>query len=302
MTVAVCTNCGELKYGAWCICPVCETEGLDRDVSILLSDHNLFEEELRWIGDAIHVIHDTTLDEEMRFHLLTYYLARKWPKLIEYDIDSVEPQILKQLDTLYRSKLADLPGQEKPGLKVSPIRQQTWITATGETFQKEDTAWQAEVPYIMLNGIDVVKRIVSLQIEAGEGAILEKITHSIRTLFKGCDYRQLAGRATKLIGDAGEYRRTVDAFCDRVKNGWSDRTKEQSAYFRGLCQRLEEMAKQTKNIIEHKAGINRLIDIDFKRIRQESWQSYNTLTGLSHIVLHPSRINPDGTCKSGYPL
>lgn len=299
MTVAVCTNCGELKYGAWCTCPVCKSDGLDGEVGILLSDHNLSEDELSRIGNAIHVIHDTELDDEIRFHLLTYYLARKWPKLLECDIDTVEPQLLKQLDTLYRSKLASLPGQEDPDLKVSPVRQHTWTTAMGAVFQQEDDAWQAEARDVLLNGMDVAKRIVSLMIEAGEGAVLQRLTHFVTTLFRGCDYRRLAGRSAELVGDASEYRRTVSVFCDRVKNGWCDRTKEQAAYFRGLCQRLEEMADRSKTIIEHKADINRLIDMDFKRVRQEFNQSYKTFIALSYVVLDPTRIKADGTCNSG---
>ncbi len=138
MTIAVCTNCGELKHGAWCACPGCESEGFDSEISILLSDHNLLEAELSQIGDAIRVIHDTGLDEEMRSHLLTYFLSRKWPKLLEYDIDAVEPELQKKLDALYRSKLSHLQGQEDPSLKVSPIRECTWTAASGTEFQ----AWK----------------------------------------------------------------------------------------------------------------------------------------------------------------
>lgn len=235
----------------------------------------------------------------MRFHLLTYYLSRKWPKLLEYEIDAVEPQLQRKLDTLYRSELAHLLGQEEPDLKVSPIRQHAWTTAMGAEFQEEDDAWQAEVRGILLNGMDVAKQIVSLKIEAGEGAVLQRITHCIRTLFQGCDYRRLVGNSTELVGDAREYQRTVNTFCSRVKNGWSDRTKEQAAYFRGLCQRLVEMAGCSKTIIEHKAGINLLIDIDFNRVRQEFSQSYKTFIALSYVVLNPSRINPDRKCRSG---
>ena len=122
MTFAVCTNCGELKHGAWCTGPACGSEGLDGEISILLSDHNLHETELSHIGDAIRVIRKTGLDEEMRFHLLAYFLSRKWPKLLEYDINALEPELQKRLDVLYRSKLSQLEGQQDPGLKVSPIR------------------------------------------------------------------------------------------------------------------------------------------------------------------------------------
>ncbi len=299
MTVAVCTNCGRLKHGAWTSCPSCESLGIDAEVGILLTDHNLTEAELERIGDAVAVIHDTGFDEETRFHLLVYYLSRKWPKLLEYDIDAVELVLQKSLDNLYRSHLAHLPGQEQPDLVVSPIRRQKWSTATGTAFQEEEDAWQADVSGLLLKGIEVAKQIISLKIEAGECAFLQRLTHRVRTLFQGCDYRRLAARSTELIGDAKEYQRTVNMFCARVRNGWSDRTKKQAAYFRGLCQRLEELATRTKAIIEHKAGIRRLIGMDFKRLRQEFAQSYRTFVDLSLVVSAPRRINPDGTCSRG---
>jgi hypothetical protein len=298
MIVAICTNCGELKHGAWCACPLCESDGLDYEINILLSDHNLSEDELLRIGGAIHGIHDTGFDEEKRLHLLTYFLSRKWPKLLEYDINALEPQLQKELDGFYRSQLSILPGQEEPDLKVSPIRQHTWTQAMGGTFQEEDDAWQAEVRVILLDGMELAKLIVSLKIEAGEGAVLQKLTHSIRAFSQGCDYRRLAGSAIELVGDDSKYRRTVNAFCARVKNGWSDRTKEQAAYFRGLCQRLEGMANHTKVIIENKAGINQMIALDVERVHQDFSQSYSTFIGLSDIVLNPSRIDPDGTYRS----
>lgn len=297
MTVAVCTNCGELKFGACCECGVCGSSGLDSEVSILLSDHYLSEDELLRIGNVLRVIHDTELDEETRFYLLEYYLDRKWPKLLKCDIDAIEPELQKQLDTLYRSKLAGIPGQEEPSLKVSPLRQREWTRAVGAHYQEEEDVWKVEVAKMLSNGIDVATRIGSLAVEAGEGAVLQRFTHFNRTLFRGCDYRRLVGRCIELIGDASEYRRTVDAFCARVKNGWSGRTDQQAAYFRGWCKRLEEMADRLKTIIEHKAGINVLIDMDLKRVRQEYDQSYETLLALGHVVLDPSRINPDGTCK-----
>ncbi len=122
MTIAVCTNCGELKHGAWCTCPMCESEDLDGEVSILLSDHNLSEDELRRIGDAIHVIHDTGLDEEMRFHLLTYYLSRKWPKLLEYEIDVVEPQLQRKLEVTTVYVTHDLTEAEEMADRIAVIQ------------------------------------------------------------------------------------------------------------------------------------------------------------------------------------
>jgi hypothetical protein len=145
--------------------------------------------------------------------------------------------------------------------------------------------------------MDIARQVVTMQVQAGEGAVLQRLTHAIRTTVHGCDYRRLAARATGLIGDAREYRRTVNAFCSRVKNGWPDRTKQQAAYFRGFCQRLEEMAERANTIIEHKAGINSLIAMDFRRAPEEFNHSYKWLVELSYVVFEPGRIKPDGTCS-----
>ena len=291
MTVAVCTNCGELKYGAWCTCPACQSEGLDGKVNILLSDHNLSDAELERISDAVGIIYGTGLEEEKRFHLLAYYLSRKWPKLLEYDIDAVELEFQELLDTLYRSKLAHLSGQKESNLRVSPIHnERTWTAAAGGGFQEDDDVWQAEVRGLLLDGMAVAKQIVSLNIKAGEGAVLQKFMHYVRTVYQVCDYRPLAAISTELIDDAKEYQRTVNRFCSRVRNGWSGRTKDQAGYFRGLCQRIEEMANHSRTIIEHKAGINRLIGLELKRVRQEFCRSYATFIDLSYVVMDPTRI------------
>lgn len=133
MTVAVCTNCGSLKHGAWCSCPKCDSDGLDADLSMLLSDHNLSELELRRVSQAVQTIHETRLEEDVRFHALVYFLSRKWPKLLEFNAEEVEPSLQQTLDELYRNRLARIPGQETPILSVSPVRLQLWTKAWGRT-------------------------------------------------------------------------------------------------------------------------------------------------------------------------
>jgi len=113
MTVALCTNCGEYKFGAWCMCQVCGSEGLDDDVSLVLSDWHLTKEEMSQIGEAIQLIFKTELDESIRFALVVYYLSQKWPKLLTYDIDKLDTQVQKQLIDFYSNKLSGFQGQEK---------------------------------------------------------------------------------------------------------------------------------------------------------------------------------------------
>ncbi|QIF03535.1 hypothetical protein [Roseimicrobium sp. ORNL1] len=56
MTAAVCLKCGVMKFGAWTPCPECryspETEE-EREKSILASDHNLSNSELRAVSRMV---------------------------------------------------------------------------------------------------------------------------------------------------------------------------------------------------------------------------------------------------------
>ena len=112
MTVALCTNCGEIKFGAWCLCCNCGSNGLDGDISLVLTDWYLTKDELCQIGEAVQLIFKTELDESIRFAYLVYYLSQKWPKLLTYDIDKLDTQVQKQLIDFYSNKLSGFQGQE----------------------------------------------------------------------------------------------------------------------------------------------------------------------------------------------
>ncbi|MFH1748503.1 MAG: hypothetical protein ABIG44_15825 [Planctomycetota bacterium] len=292
MTVALCTNCGSLKHGAWCECPDCEAGPFDSEVGILLSDHNLTEEELRILGKAVATIRTTDHDEETRFLILMYFISRKWPKLLEFSIEAVPEELQETLESVYREHLQGLPGQDSPNLQVSPVALKSWERATGERYQDEDEAWQRTVVGVLMQGIEIAKSIVRLHVDAGEGAVLQRLKHGLHCLFRRKDYRAMAGRAEQVLGDATAYQRDVDQFCNAVRNGWSDRTKEQAACFRGLCLRMIEMAEHCKTVIEYKAGITHLIDIDFRRTKQQFQLSYRTYVDLAQVVLHPTEIQP----------
>lgn len=294
MTIAVCTNCGELKFGGLTTCPNCDSDGLDFQLGVLLSDHNLSERELGQIGHAITAIHRTQLSEDLRFHLLAYFLSRKWPKLLEYDIDAVDDTLSHELDRIYQETLFQMPGQETPDLKVSPIQRQTWTTATSSAMQRDDEAWQAEAREMLIKGMGIARNAVAVVVESGEGAVLQRLRHLATGLFASHDYQRVYAISEQLAGDSRSYSRTVEEFCARVKNGWSDRTKEQAACFRGLCDRLEEMASHAKAIVAHKSGRSTLIGMDFKRVKEQFDHSYKLYIDLSYVVLDPTRIGIPG--------
>lgn len=110
MTSALCTNCGEFKMGAWTYCSACGSKGLNDDVSLALTDWYLTNDELQQIGKVGQLIFSIEYDEIMRLNLLVYYLSKKWPKLLTYDIDSLDNQIQKQIVDFYTNKLSGFQG------------------------------------------------------------------------------------------------------------------------------------------------------------------------------------------------
>jgi hypothetical protein len=67
LTVAVCLNCGELKYGSWVPCQNCGfNPETDEDVtkSLIVSDHHHSKEELEGISNKIKAGEEITFDPE----------------------------------------------------------------------------------------------------------------------------------------------------------------------------------------------------------------------------------------------
>ncbi len=113
MTVALCTNCGKFKFGSWTTCDSCGDEDYDAELSLVLTDHHLTEDEMKVIGKAIGIIANSTQNKRIHFLLLAYYVAQKWPKLLEYNVHSVDPDLQMQVDRLYYRWLHDQPGQSE---------------------------------------------------------------------------------------------------------------------------------------------------------------------------------------------
>ena len=57
------------------------------------------------------------------------------------------------------------------------------------------------------------------------------------------------------------------------------------------------MAEITKTTMDHKSGIKRIINIEYKRATQEFVLSYDTLISLFSVVLDPSKIKQGANRK-----
>lgn len=76
MTTALCFNCGETKFGAWCPCGRCGVASSgDRQLDILFSDHNMSVSTLREFGTVIKRISECTDEPAIRFWVFISYLS-----------------------------------------------------------------------------------------------------------------------------------------------------------------------------------------------------------------------------------
>ncbi|MGH8064970.1 MAG: hypothetical protein ACRERE_06950 [Candidatus Entotheonellia bacterium] len=117
MSRSLCLNCGVLKVGAFDECPECGEGPPDADVALCFTTHHLTEHELEQIGLAVKTLNQIEVNEDTRFHAFLHFVSRKWPKVLEYNINLVEPELSENVDAVYRTHLADLPGQQTAELE-----------------------------------------------------------------------------------------------------------------------------------------------------------------------------------------
>lgn len=96
MTMALCFNCGQTKFGAICPCPDCSVASTgDISLDIAFSDHHLSIAALESFGDVVRAIHRVCDDDELRFWSFIRYVS-----LHHTDILGVElaPEQRKECD------------------------------------------------------------------------------------------------------------------------------------------------------------------------------------------------------------
>jgi hypothetical protein len=103
MSLSLCMNCGVLKVGAFDQCPECGEGPPDADVALCFTTHHLTEHELEQIGLAVKALNQIEVNEDTRFHAFLHFVSRKWPKVLEYNINLIEPELSENIDALYRT-------------------------------------------------------------------------------------------------------------------------------------------------------------------------------------------------------
>jgi hypothetical protein len=89
MTMALCFNCGEIKFGAICPCPKCQVASCgDMGLDIAFSDHHYGVETLKEFGNVIKAIQPASGDPATRFWAFIRHVSERYPSILKVDLKS----------------------------------------------------------------------------------------------------------------------------------------------------------------------------------------------------------------------
>lgn len=115
MTMALCFNCGEIKFGAICPCPKCRVASTgDMKLDIVFSDHNYDVKTLEEFGAVLRVIRGACSPPGKAFWAFMRYLSKQHPEVLMVEFE-FEAEL--ELDLALRD--LDLPPVT---LRPSPMR------------------------------------------------------------------------------------------------------------------------------------------------------------------------------------
>lgn len=87
MTIALCINCGEIKFGAFCLCDKCQVSSSgNQDLDIQFSDHCLAIDTLEEFGSVIKMIQTLCDDANTRYWIFIYYVSKHHPTILKVDL------------------------------------------------------------------------------------------------------------------------------------------------------------------------------------------------------------------------
>lgn len=98
MTMALCFDCGNIKFGAICPCPECGTSSTgDIGLDILFSDHNFSVESLEQAGQLIRNLRKLG-DRDTAFWAFMQYISTHHANLLTITLN--EPMLTRANDLL----------------------------------------------------------------------------------------------------------------------------------------------------------------------------------------------------------
>jgi hypothetical protein len=98
LTIALCLNCGELKFGAFCPCDKCQVGSSgNEDADTLFSDHFLSEVQLDEFSRVLKSLAERCSDSKLRYKAFLYYVSTNHPHILS---TAFEPDVVQELKKL----------------------------------------------------------------------------------------------------------------------------------------------------------------------------------------------------------
>jgi len=103
MTMALCLECGEIKFGAYCRCDKCGDQPSGKStVEIAFTDHLFSVDTLEEFGEVIKKMKVVCEDSIERYWMFVYYVLKNHPGILkgelEQDLQVYYAKILSDLD------------------------------------------------------------------------------------------------------------------------------------------------------------------------------------------------------------
>lgn len=88
MTNALCVDCGNIKFGAFCKCDKCHAETTGNQfLDIIFSDHHYSVETLEQFAKAIKEIHAHCEDPVIQFWAFIHYISKNHLSVLRIDLE-----------------------------------------------------------------------------------------------------------------------------------------------------------------------------------------------------------------------
>lgn len=133
MTIALCLNCGETKFGALCPCLKCGAPATGHmKVDIAFSSNYLRSEALDQLGAVVVALRAASEDSDLRLAALLHYASENYPNILHIEF---KPEALSEInDLLDRAQLPPLP----PPSAREP-RRKRWALPEQHELERDDS-------------------------------------------------------------------------------------------------------------------------------------------------------------------